>query len=153
MEISNLQKLIGIAVYLLPWSDSIPFGRSLFIQIPALQVIAIPAIPLIILERLIPFGSLILFFGLFVGVVRNINVPYFIRFNALQAILMDICLILLNYALQILVAPLGNDLILQTISSTCLIGMLSIMIFTIIECLQGKEPDLPGISNAVRIQL
>ena len=153
MLIPNWQKLIGISVYILPWSDSIPFGSNLFVQFPILQFLTIPAIPLIIFESLIPFGGLIIFFGLFLGVIRNSNIPYFIRFNTLQAILIDICLILLNYAFQILIRPLGNDLMLRTLSSTCLIGMLSIMIFTIIECLQGKEPDLPGISDAVRIQL
>ena len=153
MEISNWQKLAGISLYLIPWSDSIPFGNNLFLQFPILQILAIPAIPFIILQRLIPFGGLIIFFALFLGVIRNTNIPYFVRFNAFQAILIDICLILINYALQILIRPLGNDLIFRTLSSTCLVAMLSIIIFAISECLQGKEPDLPGISNAVRMQL
>ena len=153
MLIPNWQKLVAICIYILPWSDAIPFGSNLFMQFPILQVIAIPAIPLIILERLIPFGGLIIFFALFLGVIRNSNIPYFVRFNTLQAILIDICLVLLNYAFQILIRPLGNDLIFRTLSSTCLVAILAIMIFSIVECLQGKEPDLPGISDAVRMQL
>ena len=153
MLIPIWQKLLAIAVYLLPWSDAIPFGNSLFLQFPFLQVLAIPALPLIILEQLIPFGGLIIFFSLFIGVIRNPKVPYFFRFNTLQAILIDICLILINYSFQILLKPIGNELIFRTLSSTCLIGMLSIFIFSINECLQGKEPDFPGISEAVRMQL
>tara|TARA_Y100001968_G_C19370843_1_gene725063 strand:- start:902 stop:1363 length:462 start_codon:yes stop_codon:yes gene_type:complete len=153
MVIPNWQKITGLGVYLLPWSDALPFGSNLFVEFPFLQTIAIPALPLIIIERLIPFGGFIIFIGLFAGVVRNPKVPYFIRFNCLQAILLDISLILINYAFQILLKPLGNALIFRTLSSTCLIAMLSVMIFAVSKCLQGEEPDIPGFSEAVRMQL
>ena len=153
MLITNWQKFIGIFIYMLPWSDALPFGRNLFLQFPFLQYLAIPALPIIIIERIIPFAGLIIFIALFAGVIRNQNIPYFIRYNTLQALLIDICLILINYAFEILIRPLGNSLIFQTLSSTCLIAMLTLLIFVIIECLQGKEPDLPGISDAVRMQL
>ena len=138
---------------MLPRSDAIPFGRTLFIEIPFLQWLAIPVLPIIIFEQLIPLGSLLIFFGLFFGVVRNSKVPYFLRFNALQALLIDIALILLSYAFQIILQPLGNSLILRTLSGTVLVGTLAIIIFAISQCFQGKEPDLPTISAAVRIQL
>jgi hypothetical protein len=44
----------------------------------------------------------LLFFVLFLGVVRNPNVPYFLRFNALQALLTDIVVIVLSFAFSIL---------------------------------------------------
>ncbi len=147
------QRLIGILMYMLPWSDAIPFGRNLFNQVPILKWLALPALPLIIFEQVVPLGSLLLFFILFLAVVRNSKVPYFLRFNTLQALLIDIAIVLLNYAFQILLQPLGNGLIIRTLSSTILITVLTIVIFSISECLQGKEPDLPGISEAVRMQL
>jgi hypothetical protein len=30
---------------------------------------------------------------------------------------------------------------------------LAILLFALAECLRGREPDLPGISQAVRMQL
>ena len=33
------------------------------------------------------------------------------------------------------------------------VAVLAVVIFALIECLRGKEPDLPGISQAVRMQL
>ena len=42
---------------------------------------------------------------------------------------------------------------LRTLTSTVLVAMLAIVIFALIECLRGREPDLPGISQAVRMQL
>ena len=153
MTIPIWQRILGLLIYLLPWSDAIPLGTNLFLQFPFLQWITLPALPLIILERLIPFGSLILFFVLFLGVIRNPKVPYFIRFNTFQALLIDIGLILINYALQILIRPLGIGLMFGTLASSVLVVMFAIIIFTSIECLKGNEPNLPVITEAVKIQL
>ncbi len=153
MTIPSWQRFVGICVYMLPWSDAIPFGRILFVQFPVLQWLAMPAIPVLAVERGIPFGSLLLFFTLFLAVVRNPKAPYFIRFNTLQALLIDIALIVTGYAFQIILQPLQNNLVLRTFSSTVFISILAIVIFTSIECIKGKEADLPGISEAVRVQL
>ena len=90
---------------------------------------------------------------LFLAVVRNPKVPYFLRFNTLQALLVDIVVVLLGYAFQILLQPLSGAFMLRTLTSTVLVAMLAIVIFALIECLRGREPDLPGISQAVRMQL
>ena len=90
---------------------------------------------------------------LFLAVVRNPRVPYFLRFNTLQALLVDIVVVLLGYAFQILLQPLSGAFMLRTLTSTVLVAMLAIVIFALIECLRGREPDLPGISQAVRMQL
>ena len=106
-----------------------------------------------VIEQAIPFGNLLLFFVLFLVVARNPKLPYFLRFNTLQALLIDIGVILISYGFQVLIQPLGTGLIVSTLSSTVLIAILAIVLFACGECLQGKEPDLPGISEAVRMQL
>ena len=153
MLIPIWQRLLGICVYILPWSDAIPFGRNLFMQFPLLQWITLPALPIIMIERGIPFGSLILFLILFLAIVRNQNIPYFLRFNTLQALIIDIALVILTYGFQIILQPLGTSLIIRTLSSTVMVAILAILLFALIECIQGKEPDLPTISQAVRMQL
>ena len=93
-----------------------------------------------------------LFFVLFLAVVRNPGVPYFLRFNTLQALLVDIVIILIGY----LYAPLSmsvGGLVMRTLGSTVLLGVLAVVFFALIECLRGREPDLPGLSQAVRMQL
>ena len=127
---------------------------GLFNQIPLLRLLIVLAIPFIQLQRVVPFGGLLLFFVLFLGVVRNPNVPYFLRFNALQALLTDIVVIVLSFAFSILLRPIGGGtLLVGTLSSTVVIAVLAILVFAIIECLRGREPDLPGLSQAVRMQL
>ena len=153
MSIPFWQRFLGLLAYLLPWSDAIPFGSHLMGQFPWLQWLTLPALPIALLEQGIPFGNLLIFFLLFLAVVRNPAVPYFIRFNTLQALLVDIIVVLLGYAFMILLQPLGSGLMLRTLSSTVVIAVLAVAIFAIVECIRGREPDLPGLSQAVRMQL
>ena len=156
MEIPVWQRVVAPLVYLLPWSDAIPFGGPLFQQYPWMQWFTLPVLPLALLERSVPFGlgGLLLFFVLFLAVVRNPNVPYFLRFNTLQALLTDIVIVVLSFAFGILLQPIaGGSLLLSTLSSTIVVAVLAILLFALVECWRGREPDLPGISKAVRMQL
>ena len=159
MEPPLWQRLVATLMYLLPWSDAIPLGfgpDGLFLQYPVLRPLVLPALPLMQLERSIPFGlgGLLLFFVLFLAVVRNPNVPYFLRFNALQALLTDIALIVLSIGFRLLLQPIAaGTLLLGTLSSAVVVTVLAILLFSLVECLRGREPDLPGISQAVRMQL
>ena len=148
--------MVAPLVYLLPWSDAIPFGGPLFQQYPWMQWFTLPVLPLALLERSVPFGlgGLLLFFVLFLAVVRNPNVPYFLRFNTLQALLTDIVIMVLGFAFGILLRPIaGGSLLVSTLSSTIVVAVLAILLFALVECWRGREPDLPGISQAVRMQL
>ena len=156
MEIPVWQRAAAPLVYLLPWSDAIPFGGPLFQQYPWMQWFTLPVLPLALLERSVPFGlgGLLLFFVLFLAVVRNPNVPYFLRFNTLQALLTDIVIMVLGFAFGILLRPIaGGSLLVSTLSSTVVMAVLAILLFALVECWRGREPDLPGISQAVRMQL
>ena len=153
MMASNWGKIISIFLYMLPWSDALTFGNNLFIQFPFLQWLILPSFPIIFIERSLPFGSFLLFIILFIGVIRNPKIPYFIRFNSLQALLINIVLILINYGYKIILLPTNSALFTRTFSNLIFIATLSIVIFSIIECLRGNEPDIPGVSEAVRMQL
>ena len=159
MEPPLWQRLVAPLMYLLPWSDAIPLGfgpDGLFLQYPVLRPLVLPALPLMQLERSIPFGlgGLLLFIVLFYAVVRNPNVPYFLRFNALQALLTDIALIVLSIGFRLLLQPIAaGSLLLGTLSSAVVVAVVAILLFSLVECLRGREPDLPGISQAVRMQL
>ncbi|MFZ9228970.1 MAG: Tic20 family protein [Prochlorococcaceae cyanobacterium] len=147
------QRLLAAAAYLLPWSDAIPFGRSLFGLWPALQWLGVPALPVALLQQVVPFGGFVLFLVLFLAVVRNSRVPYLIRFSVLQAILLDIVLVLLSLVFSVLLAPLGAGFALRTLSNTVFLGALLLVLFGVIESLRGKEADIPTVSEAVRMQL
>jgi len=152
-EIPLWQRLLGLLAYLLPWSDALSFGRELYNLFPWVAYLALPATPVLLLERSIPFGGFLLFLVLFLVVVRNPNVPYYLRFNVLQAILLDILLVVLALAFNVLLSPLGNSLMIRTLNNTVFIGALVLVIYASIQCVRGKEDDLPTLSEAVRMQL
>tara|TARA_Y100001968_G_C19063218_1_gene574758 strand:- start:28 stop:486 length:459 start_codon:yes stop_codon:yes gene_type:complete len=150
---STQGKLLGIILYMIPWADSLNFGNHLFIKYPLIQILQIPAIPIIIIERSIPFGNLLLFFAIFIGLVRNNKVSYFLRFNALQSLLINIGVIIISFLVEIFFSPFANSLIIRTFSSTLLISIFSMITYCVWSCLQGNEPNLPGISDATKMQL
>ena len=147
------ERLLGVLLYMIPWSDSLNFGNHLYLKYPFIQIIQLPAIPIILIERSIPFGSLLLFLAIFIGLVRNNKVSYFLRFNALQSLLINIGIIIISFIVEILFSPFENSLIIRTFSSTFLISLLSIIAYCVWSCIQGNEPDLPGISQATKMQL
>ena len=143
--ISILQRIFSILIYTIPLKAVLPFGSFLFYKFAYLKIILYITLPIAIVESTLPFGGLLLFLILFAGVVRNPNVPYFVRFNGCQALLLDIALILFSYLLRIVpIAELGLCLFILT---------LAIFIFCLIQCISGIEPEIPLISKSARIQI
>ena len=153
MAIPFWQRLLALLPYLLPWSDALPFGRSLYGLFPALQWLSLPALPVALLQQAVPFGGFILFLVLFLAVVRNTQVPGYIRFNTLQAILLDIVLVVVSLAFNLVLAPLGDNIGVRTLANAVYLGVLLLVLFALLQCLRGKEADIPALSEAVRMQL
>jgi uncharacterized membrane protein len=137
--------------YLLPLIDALWFGRFLFTQFPVLQLLLIPLAPLMELYRL-PFASLIIFFALYLGVVRNENISHFIRFNAMQAILLDIVLMLCRLVLQILEGP-QVAFIAETLYNMVFLGAFAAFVYAVVQSLLGRYAEIPPLSDAVYMQV
>ena len=130
-----------------------PFGDYLFSKYYFLDIlIDLLTFPIEIIEKSLPFGSFLLFILLFAGLVRNPKVPYFIRYNVCQALLIDIALIIIAYLLSIL-SIVEFALIISIVCSIIFIFTLSIFIYSIFQCLSGVEPEIPLISKSVRMQI
>jgi len=139
------QRLSSVFLYTLPLKASIPFGIYLFYKYSFLKVVLFITLPIEIIEKSLPYGSFLLFIVLFAGLVRNPKVPYFVRYNACQALLIDIALIIITYLLRILpIVELG---------SIIFVFMLCIFIYSIFQCIYGVEPEIPFISKSVRMQI
>ncbi|HIK38114.1 MAG: hypothetical protein NZ901_09055 [Geminocystis sp.] len=147
-----LDRLFASIVYLVPLTDALGFGGYLFRQFPPLSLITVPLFPLIIINS-IPFGGFILFILLFVAVVRNTRISHFIRFNTMQAILMDILLILIGLVFRYLVGGLGFSLITETLANTVFLGTLVACVYAMVQAASGKYPEIPAISSAAHSQV
>ena len=148
-----VQRLSSVILYTLPLKASIPFGVYLFYKYPFLKVLEYVTYPAEMIEKSLPLGgSLLLFLILYGGLVRNPQVPYFIRYNACQALLINISLIIISYLFQILpLDQLGS--ILFILGSIVFLFILCIFIYSITQCIYGVEPEIPFISRSVRMQI
>ena len=145
-------RIFACLPYLLPLLSALPFGAYLFGQFPVLALILLPLQPLLAIYS-IPFASLIIFFVLFLGVVRNENISHFIRFNTMQALLIDIALFLCSMALRILVPALGTGLVGQTLFNVVFLGTLAACVYSVVQSAIGRYAEIPGISEAVYSQV
>ena len=152
-QIPPWQRLLAVLFYLFPWGDALPFGSALISVFPWLIWLQLPALPFLMLQQSVPFGGLVLFLVLYLAVVRNPKVPDYLRFNALQAILLDILLSVLSIGFRVLLSPLGDSIVLRTLNNTIFIGFIAVLFYALLQCFRGKEADLPTISEAVRMQL
>lgn len=146
-------RIFASLTYLLPLLDVFPFGRYLIEQVPLFGLIYVPLQPLIAVYYGIQFASLIIFFVLYLAVVRNERINHFIRFNAMQAILISIILTLISLAYGILGPVLGQNLLTQTLINIIFLGTLAASIYSIIQSAIGRYAELPGISEASYLQV
>ncbi len=149
-------RIFACLPYLLPLISAVGFGITLFRQFPALAVLFLPIqfVTLIygILGPLASFGPMIVFFALFLLVVRNEKIPHFIRFNTMQALLIDIVAYLCGIILGILTFP-GVDFAVQTLSTTIFLGIVAACVYSIIQSFMGRYAEIPALSDAVYMQV
>ncbi|MGL5836069.1 MAG: Tic20 family protein [Waterburya sp.] len=149
-------RFFGAAVYLFAIYDAMALGTVLMVQIPALapifsflQLILFPIAFLYgIFNAIIPLGlgSLVVFFVLFLAVVQNEKISYFIRFNTLQSILFGIAISLFAIIFDALkaLAILGGPVFIIAAGAS---------LFCMAECALGRYPEIPTVSAAAHSQL
>ncbi|ANV89318.1 Tic20 family protein [Picosynechococcus sp. PCC 8807] len=144
-------RLFGALPYLLPLVYALPFGLPFLMRFPILAVIYVPLQPLIRLYSF-PFAGLIIFFILYAAVVRNSKISHFIRFNTLQAILIDIALVLFGILIRFFGFG-GDSLLVETLSNVAFLGTLVACLYAMVQSILGKYAELPTISQAAYSQL
>jgi uncharacterized membrane protein len=146
-------KIFAALVYSLPLIDVFSYGQFLFTQFPQLIYLYLPLQPIVLIYQSIPFAGLIVFFVLLLAVVRNMKISRFIRFNTMQAILLDILLILFGLVLSILVNGLGaNNILVETLYNVIFLGIWAGCIYAMVQSLRGQYADIPTISEAANSQ-
>ena len=144
----------GALIYLFPLVYSLPFGILLLTQFPWLYQFFSPLVAIYGITNSLPFASLIIFFGLWFAVVRNDNVSRFLRFNAMQAILLNILQILFSLIMGILAPAFGaQSLITETLTNTIFMGSVVACFYCIFRSIQGQYAELPALSDAASSQI
>ena len=157
-SVNYLDRLYASLNYLLPITAVLKFGTSLFAQFPVLiiiffpifkvnQILTIPIIDIISVR-------LVVWFCLFIFVVRNYKVNHFVRFNAMQALLLDIFVSLVRVIAELLVVILGQltvlGFVLQIISSVTFLCIIAAFVYSVFQCVRGDYANkIPVVSDVV----
>jgi hypothetical protein len=140
--------------YLLPLFSVYPFGIFVFQQFPDLaRILSLLLTPVAFIYSLVPFADLVIFFLLFLLVVRNERIQHFIRFNTMQAILLDILVFLCGLIFRYMLSPLGSNLVTQTLIVMVFLATLATCVYSVVQSLQGRYAEIPTLSEAAYAQV
>ena len=103
---------------------------------------------------------LLVFMGLFAGVVRNNRIRHLIRYNAMQAIMLGISLSLILMVLQLMGVVSsavggntpGGGLFIMLLYNVLFLGTLGIVVYSVVQSLRGHHAEMPWISDAAYAQ-
>jgi uncharacterized membrane protein len=146
-------RFFGSLAYLLPIADVYFFGLFVFKQFPIIEKLYQPLAPLLAVNNN-QVGSLVLFFGLYIGVVVNPRISRFIRFNVLQAILIGILISLCGLLLQYVLLPIiGVGVLTQVLMNVVFYGTLAMAGYGIVMSAFGRYTEIPQLSENAQIQV
>ncbi|XVF70890.1 hypothetical protein PTKIN_Ptkin11bG0198500 [Pterospermum kingtungense] len=147
-------RLISAVCYFYPFFDGIQYGKYVMTQFPPIQVLIHPLFPAIKVFKSFPLNGLLVFLTLYFVVVRNRNFSRYVRFNTMQAIVLDVLLIFPDL-LERSFNPrdgLGLDLVMS-LDSTVFLFLLVCLIYGSSSCLFGQLPRLPIVAEAADRQV
>ncbi|KAJ1280818.1 hypothetical protein BS78_04G261900 [Paspalum vaginatum] len=148
-------RLVAAVAYLYPFLDGAHHGRLLLVQFPFFNALLRPLAPAARLFHSSPLTPFLLFLTLYFAVVRNQQAfSRFVRFNAMQAVALDVLLIFPDLLAQSF-APSGGVgfEIFQSLENTVFLFLLVSLVYGGGACLLGKTPRLPIVADAAERQV
>lgn len=149
------ERVLAAVPYLLPFLDSLGYGRFLFFQYPMITRAIAPLAPLISVYSTVPFAPFVAFFAVYLGIINNQRWPRFVRFNAMQAVLLDILLILPRLVEQVFSTPTGGWALQAYIivQNTIWIFVAAAVLYGIGASLTGQAARIPLVADAAEQQV
>lgn len=150
-----VERVLAAVPYILPFFDAISYGRYILHAYPAVRAAIQPILPAMGLYHSVPFGGFIAFFALYLGVVNNNSLSRFVRFNASQAILLDVLLALPRLVETVLAPPsFGWGQQAYVLSQNFIWIFISLWVaFGIVNSLLGQYTRIPFVGDAAEQQL
>lgn len=149
-------RIVALLPYLVPLLDGLRYSRFFFSQFPQAIVLLTPLQPIASMYFRIPFAGLISFFAIYMGMAENRTLSRFVRFNAMQAIILDICLVLPGMVEYVFspgrLSGLGFELYRLCYNSVWLFVLFAFALAAI-GCLSGQTYRLPFIGEAADMRV
>ncbi len=159
---TSLDRFYAALPYALPMIEALGFGMLLLTLFPFLGLILLPLQPFLFVYGQLNYflggyAGLVIFFALYLLVVRNDKVSHFIRFNTMQALLFGIAASLVRIVLDLLGLTSGIvgaplPLPLAVIYSAIFLGVIGVSIFSLVQVIRGRYAEVPYISEAAYAQ-
>jgi uncharacterized membrane protein len=148
-------RVLAAVPYLLPLLHSFQYGRFLLYTSPMLRQAVSPLFPLLQAYNSVPFAHMIAFFGIYIGIVNNSSIKRFVRFNAMQAMLLDVVLVLPSLIEQLITLPRSGPGLEAYIwcNNAIWIGMAAAVVFGVVFSLLGQTARIPLVGDAADQQL
>lgn len=153
-SVDGPDRLISAITYFYPFFDGIQYGKYVITQFAPIQTLIQPLVPAIRVFKIFPLNGLLVFFTLYFIVVRNSNFSRYVRFNTMQAIVLDVLLIFPDL-LERSFNPrdgFGLDL-MMSFDSTVFLFLLVCLVYGSSSCLLGQLPRLPIVAEAADRQV
>lgn len=148
-------RVVAALPYLIPLLDGLRYGKFFLVQFPQFSTLLLPLEPLIRLYFSVPFAGLVVFFAVYLGIINNPNFTRYVRFNAMQAILLDIILILPGLIESIVRPPMGGPglQVYITLYNTIFLFLFACVAYGMGSCATGQTARLPIVADAADAQV
>lgn len=111
-------------------------------------------------KTLSSYGSFIIFFAIYFLIIRSgkkYNIPYFVRYNVMHAILIMILQVPLTYfyveLVQFLTLNQGVKLFTENLANSIIIVNFSLIFYSMFFALTNRYVKLPIVSDAARLHV
>lgn len=153
-SVNAAERVVAALGYFLPLFDGIQYGRYFFLQFPVAEKLIAPLFPLLAAYKGFPFSNFIAFFGLYLAVVRNPSFSRYVRFNTMQAVVLDVLLIFPTLVERTFTprGGIGFELLVIFYNSVFLF-LVACFLFGVVSCILGKTPRLPLVADAADQQV
>jgi hypothetical protein len=99
------------------------------------------------------FVPLIVFFFMFLAIIKNKRLHHFVRFNGMQAMMLDILVMLPTISNNYIPGEIFWTVLGKFITSTCFIAVFVAIAYSVVFTMAGKYADIPLVSDACYMQV
>ena len=149
-------RVVALLPYLVPLLDGLRYSRFFFQQFPQTIFLLQPLQPLASMYYRIPFAGVISFFAIYMGLAENRQMSRFVRFNAMQAIIVDVCLVLPGM-IEYVLSPgrmSGAAMEMYKLCYNCVwVVVLAAFCLAAVGCLSGQMFKLPFVGDAADMRI
>lgn len=149
-------RVVALLPYLVPLLDGLRYSRFFFQQFPETIFLLQPLQPLASAYYRIPFAGMISFFAIYMGLAENRQMSRFVRFNAMQAIIVDVCMVLPGMVEYVLSPGRMSGAAMEMYKlcyNVVWITVLAAFCLAAVGCLSGQMFKLPFVGDAADMRI